>query len=128
MIERYRASAGSFAQIGSFGFLTNAIERAPLVRPGALRRAMLMIVGSIETDAMYSCGFQPSLFAATTAWIMNFGVAKSISVSAPEAFSLATWAETSDAVNSYASDATTRGPLPAIARERPRAMSRPRSV
>jgi hypothetical protein len=38
-------------QIGSFGFFTNAIARAPSVRSGAFARAIAMIVGSIDTDA-----------------------------------------------------------------------------
>ena len=57
----------------------------------------------------------------------NFGVAKSISVSAREVFSLAICELTSAPVNSYDSEATILGPLPAIARERPRVMSLPSS-
>ena len=59
---------------------------------------------------------------------MNFGVANSISVSAPDAFSFATCETTSVDVYSYGSEATILGPLPAIARERPRVMSLPSSV
>src|SRR4051812_41678964 len=87
-----------------------------------------MIVGSIETDAMYTCGRQPSLWAVKIAWIMNFGVAKSISVSARDALSFAMLDETSAAVYSYGSEATIFGPFPAIARESPRVMSLPSSV
>ncbi len=59
---------------------------------------------------------------------MNFGVAKSMSVSAPAAFSFAICATTSVDVSSYGSEATILGPLPAIARDRPRVMSLPSSV
>ena len=59
-----------------------------------------MMFGSIEIDATYTCGFQPSLCAATKPWIANFGVAKSISVSAPALFSCATCDETSVSVSS----------------------------
>ena len=65
---------------------------------------------------------------ATIAWMKNFGVAKSMSVSAPEPFSRAIWEATSEAVSSYDSFATTRGPLPATARVSPASMSRPSSV
>ena len=76
-----------------------------------------MIPGSIETDAITTvAGFQPSLCAATTPWIMNFGVAKRTSVSAPDALSFAIWDETSESVYSYGSDAMIFGPFPAIAR------------
>ena len=87
-----------------------------------------MIVGSIETDAMYTCGFQASLWAAVIALRKNFGVAKSMSVSAPEALSRPTCDVTSAPVYSYACLPTILGPLPAIARVRPVSMSRPRSV
>jgi hypothetical protein len=59
---------------------------------------------------------------------MNFGVAKSISASAPEPLSFAICETTSVVVSSYGSEATIFGPLPATARERPRAMSLPSSV
>ena len=52
MIVRYRATPGSFAQSGSFGFLRKAIESAPLVSSGLVQRAISMIVGSIEIDVM----------------------------------------------------------------------------
>ena len=58
----------------------------------------------------------------------NFGVANSISVSAPVDFSRAIWELTSELVNSYDSFATILGPLPAIARVSPVSMSRPSSV
>ena len=58
----------------------------------------------------------------------NFGVAKSISVSAPEVLSVPIWEVTSAPVNSYDCFATTRGPFPAIARVNPVSMSRPSSV
>src|SRR5437867_8537382 len=112
MIERYRATAGSFAQIGSFGFFTNAIERAPFVSSDALRRAIPMIVGSIDTEVTYTCGFQPRLCAARIAVRKNFGVAKSMSVSAAEALRSPTCEETSAPVNSYGCRATVVGPLP----------------
>ena len=87
-----------------------------------------MMVGSIETDAMYRRGFHASLCAETTAWMKNFGVAKSIRVSARDAFSLAICEVTSEPVNSYDCLATIFGPLPAIARVSPVSMSRPSSV
>src|SRR4026209_256348 len=114
MIERYSATVLSFAQIGSFGFLTKAIDSAPFVSSGALSRAMPMIVGSIEIDAMYTRGFQPRLCAALIALRKNFGVAKSISVPAFDALRVTPCEETSASVNSYACFATIRGPLPAI--------------
>ena len=51
---------------------------------------------------------------------MNFGVAKSISVSAPDALSFAICDETSASVYSYACSRRSCGPFPAIARVSPR--------
>ena len=59
------ASRKSSANCGGHALL--AIESAPFVSSGALNRAIPMIVGSIETDAMYTCGFQPSRCVAAIA-------------------------------------------------------------
>ena len=95
MICRYSLTAGSLAQVGEVGSLTNAIERIPSTNFGLVDAWMMLItVGSIETELMKIWGCQPSLLAASSAWIANCGVAKVTSVFAPFAFSFAIYEET----------------------------------
>ena len=79
----------------SSGFFRNAVEIAPSVcRFEDAAVAICMIVGSIETALMKKRGFQPSWFENENDWIVNFGVAKTISTEAFEAFRRAIWERT----------------------------------
>jgi hypothetical protein len=64
-------------------------------------RAMLMIVGSIETALTKKRGDQPSLYASTNAWIAYVGRAKTMKVSALDWRSLAICDLMSVSVTSY---------------------------
>ena len=114
-----RTSSRSFAQIGSFGFSTNATDSAPFVSSGPFSRAIAIIPGLGRERGHDVLRLPPEPVAAATPWIVNCGVAKSISVSTPEARSFTIWEATSGSVYSWLSVATIVGPLPATSARAP---------
>src|SRR6266542_5375468 len=77
------------ASPGSFRYWSVMI---PLTASGepADRCAAVRNVSVAETEFTYSFGFQPSLYAITSDWIVAVGVTSTRNVSAPEAFSFTT--------------------------------------